>query len=195
MPTPPPRSPRTTDRAHHTHRRRRRLARRRRRDGGADRHRDSSDRGTLAFTLQALELVTVWPLLSCGLVCLLSGVVLGLGGRWGVLRCWWVAVKLAISLVLLTLVAVSLRFEVADQAARAKRLAAGVPVTFDLTNLVYPPTVSPALLLVALTLSVVKPWGRIRSRASAQLGTGRPGRRAVRGTDVPVVRSSWDSWR
>jgi hypothetical protein len=42
----------------------------------------SSDRGTLAFTLQALELVTVWPLLSCGLVCLLSGVVLGLGGRW-----------------------------------------------------------------------------------------------------------------
>ena len=139
--------------------------------------------------------MTVWPLLSCGLVCLLSGVVLGLGGRWGVLRYWWVAVKLAISLVLLTLVAVSLRFEVADQAARAKRLAAGVPVTFDLTNLVYPPTVSPALLLVALTLSVVKPWGRIRSRASAQLGTGRPGRRAVRGTDVPVVRSGWDSWR
>jgi hypothetical protein len=127
----------------------------------------SSDRGTLAFTLQALELVTVWPLLSCGLVCLLSGVVLGLGSRWGVLRYWWVATKLAITLVLLTLVVVSLRFEVADQAARARRLAAGVPVTFDLTNLIYPPTVSPALLLVALALSVVKPWGRIRSRASS----------------------------
>ena len=50
-------------------------------------------------------------------------VVLGLGSRWGVLRYWWVAAKLAISLVLLTLVVVSLRFEVADQAARAKRLA------------------------------------------------------------------------
>jgi hypothetical protein len=35
-------------------------------------------------------------------------------------------------------------------------------VVFDLSNLIYPPTVSPALLLVAMTLSVWKPWGRVR---------------------------------
>jgi hypothetical protein len=62
--------------------------------------------------------------------------------------------------------------------------------------LVYPPTVSPALLLVALTLSVVENPGdgsgvaRLHSWAPAHRG-----RRAVSGTDVPVIGSGWDSWR
>ena len=121
----------------------------------------TSDLGTQAFCLQALELVAVWPLLACGLVCLLTGIVLGSGSRWGVLRYWWVATKLVLNLVLTALVLVSLRHEVTEQAALAREYSAGRPVTFDLTNLIYPPTVSPALLLVAMTLSVVKPWGRI----------------------------------
>ncbi len=124
----------------------------------------TDDPGTLAFSLQALELVAVWPLLTCGVICLLSGLVLGLGSRWGVLRYWWVAAKLVLNVVLTALVVVALRPEVTAQAALARRLAAGEPVTFDLTNLAYPPTVSPALLLLAMTLSVVKPWGRIRGR-------------------------------
>jgi uncharacterized membrane protein len=120
------------------------------------------DVATQVFTLQALELVAIWPLLTCGVVCLLSGVALGLGSKWGVLRYWWVAVKLVLNLVLTGLVLVSLQFEVTEQADRARRLAAGEAVAFDLDNLIYPPTVSPTLLLVAITLSVVKPWGRIR---------------------------------
>jgi hypothetical protein len=119
---------------------------------------------TLVFSLQALELVSIWPLLACGLLCLLSGIVLGLGSKWGLVRYWWVATKLALNLVLTGLVVVSLQSEVVEQAALARRLAAGEAVTFDLSNLIYPPTVSPTLLLVALTLSVVKPWGRIRRR-------------------------------
>jgi uncharacterized membrane protein len=117
---------------------------------------------TLAFSLQALELVSIWPLLACGLLCLLSGIVLGLGSRWGLLRFWWVAVKLVLNLVLSGLVLVSLRAEVSEQAGLARRAASGEVVTFDLSNLIYPPTVSPALLLVAIALSVIKPWGRIR---------------------------------
>lgn len=122
----------------------------------------TDDPDTRVFTLQSLELVTVWPLLACGLLCLVSGLVLGLGSKWGLIRYWWVAVKLILNLVLTALVVTTLQFEVAEQADQARRLAAGQPVTFDLSNLVYPPTVSPTLLLVALTLSVVKPWGRIR---------------------------------
>jgi uncharacterized membrane protein len=121
--------------------------------------------GTLAFSLQALELVSIWPLLACGLLCLLSGLVLGLGSRWGLLRYWWVAVKLVLNLVLTALVLVSLRAEVTEQAALARRSAAGEVVTYDLSNLIYPPTVSPTLLLIAIALSVIKPWGRIRGRA------------------------------
>ena len=120
------------------------------------------DLATRTSCLRVLELITVWPLLACGLVCLLSGLVLGLGSTWGVLRYRWVAVKLVLNLVLTALVVVALRPEVAHQAEAARRAATGEPVGFDLTNLIYPPTVSPTLLLVAMTLSVVKPWGRIR---------------------------------
>ncbi len=119
--------------------------------------------GTLAFSLQALELVSIWPLLVCGLLCLLSGIVLGLGSKWGVLRYWWVAVKLVLNLVLTGLVLVSLRTEVHEQADLARRVASGEVVTFDLSDLIYPPTVSPTLLLVAIALSVIKPWGRLRA--------------------------------
>jgi hypothetical protein len=81
-----------------------------------------------------------------------------------VLQYWWVTVKLVLNILLTALVVVSLRPEVTHQAAQARRALAGEAVTFDLTNLIYPPTVSPTLLLVAMTLSVVKPWGRIRER-------------------------------
>lgn len=124
----------------------------------------TDEAATLAFSLQALELVSIWPLLACGLLCLSSGIVLALGSKWGLVRYWWVAAKLALNLILTGLVVVSLQAEVTEQAALARRLAAGEAVTFDLTSLIYPPTVSPTLLLVAITLSVVKPWGRIRRR-------------------------------
>lgn len=133
----------------------------------------TDDPATLVFSLQALELVSVWPLLACGLLCLASGMVLGLGSKWGLLRYWWVTVKLALNLVLTGLVVVALQGEVTKQADLARRLAAGEQVAIDSTNLIYPPTVSPTLLLVAITLSVVKPWGRIRPRTEpAPTATG-----------------------
>jgi uncharacterized membrane protein len=123
----------------------------------------TGDPATRAFCLQALELISVWPLLITGLVCLASGVVLGIGSKWGLVRYWWVAIKLVLNLVLTALVLVALRPEVTRQADAARRLVAGETIDFDLTNLVFPPTVSPTLLLVAMVLSVVKPWGAIRA--------------------------------
>lgn len=127
----------------------------------------TTDPATRAFCLQALEVFTVWPLLVSGLVCLLSGIVLGLGTKWGVVRYWWVTVKLVLNLILTALVPVALQPEVTHLAHQARRWAAGEPVTFDLSNLIYPPIVSPTLLLLATTLAVVKPWGRIRGRTPA----------------------------
>lgn len=122
----------------------------------------TDDPATRVFGLQTLELITVWPLLVTGLVCLGSGIALGLGSKWGLVRYWWVAVKLGLNLLLTALVPVALAPEVTRLAQQAREAAAGNPVTFDLANMVYPPIVSPTLLLVAMTLSVVKPWGRIR---------------------------------
>ena len=41
---------------------------------------------TKALCYQALELFAVWPLLAAGLVCLVTGVLLGLGSKYGLVR-------------------------------------------------------------------------------------------------------------
>jgi hypothetical protein len=124
----------------------------------------SDDDARRAVVLQALELFAVWPLALAGLVCLVSGVLLALGTRYGLLRFWWVAVKLVINLVLSTLVLVLLRPGVHEVAEQGRALAGGEPVGLDLTSLVMPPIVSLGALTVAVYLSVHKPWGRITRR-------------------------------
>jgi hypothetical protein len=122
----------------------------------------SDDPATRALCYRALELVAVGPLLACGLLSLLTGVVLGLGSRYGLLRYWWVAGKLGLNLVLTALVLVALAPEVAAHADQARRFQAGLPVPLEVGQLIFPPIVSPAALLVAMVLAVFKPWGRIR---------------------------------
>lgn len=109
-----------------------------------------ADPGTDA--IRALALFAVWPLFATGLVCLASGVLLGLGTRYGLLRYWWVAVKLALNVVLCTLVLFALRPGV---------VAAGATGTIG-NGMVFPPIVSTTTLLFATVISVYKPWGRVR---------------------------------
>jgi hypothetical protein len=123
-----------------------------------------------ALSFRVLELIAVGPLLACGLVCLLSGVLLGLSSRYGLVRYWWVAVKLVLNLVLTGLVLVALAPEVAAHAEQARQFDAGLPVPLEVGQLIFPPIVSPTALLVAMALAVFKPWGRIRR-------SGRPGTR------------------
>jgi hypothetical protein len=120
------------------------------------------DPATKALSYRALELVAVGPLLACGLVSLLTGVVLGLGSRWGLVRYWWVAAKLVLNQVLTGLVLVALAPEVAAHADQARQFEAGLPALLDVGQLIFPPIVSPTALLVAIVLAVFKPWGRIR---------------------------------
>jgi uncharacterized membrane protein len=130
----------------------------------------TDDAALKALCFRALELFAVWPLLVTGLVCLISGVVLGLGSKWGVVRYWWVATKLALNLVLTGLVLVALAPEVAERADQARQWLAGGPADLAIGDLIYPPLVSPAALLIAMTLSVVKPWGLVRRRPRQNAG-------------------------
>jgi hypothetical protein len=43
----------------------------------------AEDGNTRALCYRALELFAVWPLFTTGLVCLASGIVLGIGTKWG----------------------------------------------------------------------------------------------------------------
>lgn len=120
---------------------------------------DADVRG-LAY--RALAAFAVWPMLTSGLFCLVTGVVLGLGAKWGLLRNWWVAVKLVLSLVLCTLIIVALEPGMAAVAGYGRDLAAGTEAPPEVSSLFFPPAVSLTALTVATVLSVVKPWGRIR---------------------------------
>jgi len=122
----------------------------------------SADPAAAVLCLQVLPLL-FWPVLIAGLVSLVTGIALGLGTRYGLLRHWWVAVKLVINLVLVVLVALVLRGGLDEAAARG---AAGGPDAAEgLDTLVFPPVVSITALVAATVLAVVKPWGRIRRSA------------------------------
>jgi hypothetical protein len=126
-----------------------------------------TDRTSLAaLSYQALPLVW-WPMLITALVCLVTGVVLGLGTKWGLVRHWWVVTKLALNVVLVTLIMFSLRSGLDDAAAYGRQLADGLGGSPS-SDLLFPPIVSPTALLFAMFLSVFKPWGRIRRRVEAR---------------------------
>jgi hypothetical protein len=122
------------------------------------------DAATRALCYQAVKLFAVTPLFAAGIICLASGVVLGLGSRYGLVRYWWVAMKLALNIMLTGLVPLALTPGLSGLSELGRELAAGHLVTATVGNMIYPPIVSPAALLVALVLAVVKPWGRIRSK-------------------------------
>jgi hypothetical protein len=122
---------------------------------------DPVRRGT---AYQALGWFVVWPMLTAALVCLASGLVLGLGSKWGLVRYWWVLVKLALNLVLCTLILVALRPGLPEVVRHGRALATGAPSDADVSFLFFPPSVSLTALTLAATLAVFKPWGRVRRR-------------------------------
>lgn len=113
----------------------------------------TDDPATAGTALQAVRMFAVWPMFGASLASLATGVVLGLGSKYGLLRYWWVAVKLGVNVLMSTLIVMSLRPGI-DQAATAA----------PTTDLLYPVIVAPSLLLTAYLLSVWKPRARIRRR-------------------------------
>ena len=122
----------------------------------------SADSTVRGIAYQALALFVVWPMLTAGLVSLVSGLILGLGSPWGLLRYWWVAVKLGLNLVLCTLIVVILQPGMGEVADHGRRLQAGATLDQDVSMLFFPPAVSLTTLSLATVLAVFKPWGRIR---------------------------------
>lgn len=135
----------------------------------------TTDAQVAGASLQLLSTVAVWPMLTAGLVCMISGAVLGLGSKYGFFRYWWVVVKIAISVVFCALILLALRPGLTEAAETGRLLAAG-DTTAEVPNDVLPPAlVAPTMLLVAYLLSVFKPWGRVRSGR----GRRRPGATAA----------------
>jgi hypothetical protein len=125
----------------------------------------SDDVAVRSLAYQALATFVVWPMLTAGLVSLVTGVVLGLGTKWGLVRYWWVAVKLVLNLVLCTLILVLLQPGMDEVARYGEDLLAGAADPSTVSQLFFPPAVSLSTLALATVLAVFKPWGRIRANS------------------------------
>ncbi|HEY8471560.1 MAG TPA: hypothetical protein VIL37_02870 [Natronosporangium sp.] len=114
----------------------------------------TDDPATASTAMQAIRMFAIWPMFGASLASLATGVVLGLGSKYGLLRYWWVAIKLAANLLMSALIVTSLR--------PGLDLAASTGPT---TEILYPVSVAPTLLLTAFVLSVWKPRARLRRAA------------------------------
>jgi hypothetical protein len=90
----------------------------------------------------------------------LTGLLLGLGTPWGLLRHYWVTVKLLLGLGALTLVVFALRVQLHDAASLVSRPGASTDIGFVGTTLVIAPSVALLLYTGNVVLSIFKPWGR-----------------------------------
>lgn len=120
----------------------------------------TTEDGAVAYTTAHLVIPAAVPALALGM--LLTGIVLGLGTRYGLLQWTWVFTKLSIGVVLTVLVFVALLPGVlaipdglTGSADQVRAMVGG-----SVEDLIPPPFVSFTLLAVSLVLSIWKPWGR-----------------------------------
>lgn len=134
---------------------------------------DAADRG---LALQVIGTYLAGPMLAAGLIVLATGLLLGWGTKWGLVRFWWVAVKLIVNVVLVALILLVLMPGMAEVRMIGEVLAATGQLTGDVSDLRFPPAVSLTALTIAVVLSVYKPWGRTRFGERSYL-TGSPRQR------------------
>ncbi|RKT56718.1 DUF2269 domain-containing protein [Saccharothrix australiensis] len=107
---------------------------------------------------RAMALLGDRVVLPMGLVALVSGVVVSVGTRWGLVKYRWVLVKFVLTVIAVVATAFALRsglHRAADGAATGDVGGAGVDVLVA-------SCVSLAIYTVNTALSVFKPWGRTR---------------------------------
>jgi hypothetical protein len=116
----------------------------------------------------AMDLLVSTVLVPLALAALGTGVLLGLGTRWGLVRHYWVLTKLALTLVLASAAVFVLRPSLNQAAASALALPLAELPTAGIGQVAVRAATAPAvgvlLLTTAVALAVSKPWGRTRFR-------------------------------
>ena len=115
-----------------------------------------------------MELLAENILVPFALAALLTGILLGLGTRWGLTRYYWVLTKLLLTITAISALVLVLRPRVSQAATEVLRIPLaelakngigqiGIGVTIGIAAALL-------VLLTVATLAVNKPWGKIRPR-------------------------------
>ena len=118
--------------------------------------------------LHVIDLAVAIPSMALSII---TGLVVSLGTKWGLVRHWWVIVKFSIS-VSIPLVAGTVESTLADELAHRTVDPAGQPATTGIA-LVACLGAFTAALWIATILSVTKPWGRTRWAPPTRTATPR----------------------
>jgi hypothetical protein len=126
----------------------------------------TSDPGLRRAAYLVLAPLGTWLAVPLSLLALVTGILLGLGTRWGLFRYVWVVVSLVMTLAMAALVLLVLNPALHGAAHQAADRASGIPDAAARRQLVIAPTVAFVLLSTVAVINVFKPWGRIRRRNS-----------------------------
>jgi hypothetical protein len=118
----------------------------------------SSDPEAAQDTYRLISLQSAVFGIPLSVLSLLSGIALGLGTKWGVLRHWWTTLKLVLILLVMANGALMIGASVDD-------LRGATPSAGAETRVVAGAVLNVAMLLTATSLSMFKPGGRLRRRA------------------------------
>jgi hypothetical protein len=129
----------------------------------------SRDADLIRAVYLVMDLLLSAVLLPFALTALVTGIVLGLGSHWGVVRHYWVLTKLVLTLAAATAAVLLLRPALNESAAAVLAVpladlpATGIgPVAI---RVMAGPTIGVLMMTAAVVLAVSKPWGRTRFRA------------------------------
>ena len=124
----------------------------------------SGDAHVVSGMYLSAQIITWYIIVPLGIVSFLSGVIQALGTQWGLVRHYWVLIKLVLTTGALGLLL--LHTQVVD--AAADHAATGGMGTFDAmrSQLVVDAAAACAVLTLTTLLSVIKPRGRTPFRMS-----------------------------
>jgi hypothetical protein len=114
----------------------------------------------------AARLVSAWLIAPLALTALVTGLALGLLTQWGLFTYWWVAIKLAIVVILTGAVL----FVLVPALGATADAVIGTRPQLDAKErlpLLIAPAAATTLLVVAIVLAIFKPGWRLRSSGTA----------------------------
>lgn len=139
--------------------------------------RTTDDPALVVSGFNAIGIVVPVAVPPLSLLILLTGILQGLGTPWGLVRYWWVLVKLVLSLVMTVLVFLSLLPGIREMTVLADTTMSADALRASLgslpNTLMFPPIVSFLMLGTAAILSIFKPWGRTPWSREIRASSGR----------------------